>query len=54
MAGGLAFDAVPFVRAAAWCLLTATLLDAATAIRISRHAFRQTGSEPDPRNRRRP
>lgn len=39
LAGGLAFDAVPFVRAAAWSLLAATLLDSANAIRILRHAF---------------
>ena len=38
-AGGLAFDAVPFVRAAAWCLLAATLLDTANVRRILRHAF---------------
>ena len=31
LAGGLAFDAIPFVRAAAWCLLAATLLDTAQA-----------------------
>lgn len=39
LAGGLAFDAVPFVRAAAWSLLAATFLDSANAIRILRHAF---------------
>lgn len=39
LAGGLAFDAVPFVRAAAWSLLAATLLDSANAVRILRHAF---------------
>ncbi|HET7695207.1 MAG TPA: hypothetical protein VFK57_05815 [Vicinamibacterales bacterium] len=40
LAGGLAFDAVPFVRAAAWSLLAATLLDSAQAAIILRHAFR--------------
>ncbi|HET6196100.1 MAG TPA: hypothetical protein VFE12_10110, partial [Acetobacteraceae bacterium] len=39
LAGGLALDAVPFVRAGAWCLLTATVVDAANAARILRHAF---------------
>ena len=39
LAGGLAFDAVPFVSAAAWCLLAATLVDSVNAIRILRHAF---------------
>jgi hypothetical protein len=39
LAGGLAFDAVPFVRAGAWCLLAATLLDAVNVARILQHAF---------------
>jgi hypothetical protein len=39
LAGGLAFDAVPFVRAAAWSLLAATLLDSVNVARILRHAF---------------
>lgn len=39
LAGGLAFDAVRFVGAGGWCLLTATLLNSASAIRILRHAF---------------
>jgi hypothetical protein len=39
LAGGLAFDAVPFVRAAAWCLLAATVIDSVNASRILRHAF---------------
>jgi len=39
LAGGLAFDAVPFVSAAAWCLLTATLVDSVNVARILRHAF---------------
>ena len=39
LAGGLAFDAVPFVRAGAWCLLAATLLNAVNVARILRHAF---------------
>lgn len=42
LAGGLAFDAVPFVRAAAWSLLVATILDSANAVRILRHAFART------------
>ena len=44
LAGGLAFDAVPFVRAAGWCLAAATLLDTANVARILRNAFR---SPPD-------
>ena len=39
LAGGLAFDAVPFVSAGAWCLLVATVVDAANVARILRHAF---------------
>jgi hypothetical protein len=39
LAGGLAFDAVPFVAAGGWCLLAATLLGAFDATRILRHAF---------------
>lgn len=39
LAGGLAFDAVPFVAAAAWCLFVATIVDTANVIRILRHAF---------------
>lgn len=39
LAGGLAFDAVPFVSAGAWCLLAATLLDAVNVAWIVRHAF---------------
>jgi hypothetical protein len=38
LAGGLAFDAVPFVRAAAWALLAAALLDSVNVARILRHA----------------
>lgn len=44
LAGGLAFDAVPFVGAAAWCLLAATLLDTVNVTRILRHAFTQNES----------
>ena len=40
LAGGLAFDAIPFVRAAAWSLLAATLLDTAQAVAILRHSFK--------------
>jgi hypothetical protein len=39
LAGGLAFDAVPFVRAAGWSLLSATLLDTVNVCLILRHAF---------------
>jgi hypothetical protein len=39
LAGGLAFDAVPFVSAAAWSLLAASLLDTVNVIRILRYAF---------------
>jgi hypothetical protein len=44
LAGGLAFDAVPVVAAAAWCLLAATLLDSVNAARILQHAFRAPGT----------
>jgi hypothetical protein len=39
LAGGLAFDALPFVSAAAWALLAASLVDAVNVTRILRHAF---------------
>ena len=39
LAGGLAFDAVPFVGAAAWCLLAATLVDTANVVRILSFAY---------------
>jgi hypothetical protein len=39
LAGGLALDAVPFVRAGAWCLLIATITDMVNVARILRHAF---------------
>ena len=39
LAGGLAFDAVPFVSAAAWSLFAAALLDSANVFRIVRNAF---------------
>jgi hypothetical protein len=39
LAGGLAFDAIPFVSAAAWSLLAASLVDTMNVIRILRHAF---------------
>jgi hypothetical protein len=39
LAGGLALDAIPFVRAAALSLLVATVLDTANMLRIIRHAF---------------
>ena len=40
LAGGLAFGAVPFVRAAGWSLLAATVLDSAQAAIVLRHALR--------------
>jgi hypothetical protein len=46
LAGGLAFDAIPFVSAAAWCLLAATLIDAANVARILRYAFLMPSSAP--------
>jgi hypothetical protein len=39
LAGGLAFDAIPFVGGAAWCLFIATVVDTANVIRILRYAF---------------
>jgi hypothetical protein len=39
LAVGLAFAAVPFVRAAAWALLAATVVDSIGVVRILRHAF---------------
>jgi hypothetical protein len=39
LAAGLAFGAVPFVRAAALSLLVAAVLDTANMLRIMRHAF---------------
>jgi hypothetical protein len=39
LALGLALDAVPFVSGGAWCLLVATVADAANVARILRHAF---------------
>lgn len=39
LAAGLAFDAVPVVSGAAWCLLAATTLGTANLARILRHAF---------------
>jgi hypothetical protein len=44
LAVGLAFDAIPLLRAAAWCLLAATVLDTANAAWILRHAFRATAT----------
>ena len=38
LAAGLAFGAVPAIRAAGWSLLAATLLDAAQAAIVLRHA----------------
>jgi hypothetical protein len=39
LAGGLAFDAVPFVRTAGWALFAAALLDSVNTARILRHTF---------------
>jgi hypothetical protein len=39
LAGGLAFDAVPFVAAGGWTLLAATILDSVNAWKILRNAF---------------
>jgi hypothetical protein len=37
--GGLAFDAIPFVGAGAWCLSVAAVVDTAGVTRILRYAF---------------
>jgi hypothetical protein len=42
LAGGLAFDAIPFVAGGAWLLFVAVLFDTATVIGIVRHAFAST------------
>jgi len=39
LAGGLAFDAIPFVSAAAWSLLAASIVDTANVIRVVHYAF---------------
>jgi hypothetical protein len=39
LAGGLTFNAVPFLAAGAWLLLAAVTLGAAQAIRVMRHGF---------------
>ena len=39
LAGGLAFDAIPFVSAAPWCLFIATVVDTMSVLRILRYAF---------------
>jgi hypothetical protein len=39
LAGGLAFDAIPFVSVAAWCLFAASLVATVNVIRIVRYAF---------------
>jgi hypothetical protein len=44
LAGGLAFDAVPFVGAAGWALFAAALLDSVDTARISRQAFLRRGA----------
>jgi hypothetical protein len=44
LAGGLAFDAIPFVSAAAWSLFAASLVDAVNVILILGYAFRTPSS----------
>jgi hypothetical protein len=44
LASGLGFDAVAFVRAGAWCLLAATLVNALNTSLVLRHAFRIVAS----------
>jgi hypothetical protein len=39
LAGGLAFDAIPFVTAGACCLFVADVVDTAGVTRILRYAF---------------
>jgi hypothetical protein len=39
LAGGLAFDATPFVSGAAWCLFVATLVNTVSVARILRYVF---------------
>lgn len=46
LAGGLAFDAIPLVRTAAWCLFIATLVAGVNVIRILRFAFLMPSSTP--------
>ena len=45
LAGGLAFDAIPFVSAAAWCLFIGAVVDTVNVIRILRYAFLTPTSE---------
>ncbi len=45
LAGGLAFDAIPFVTAGAWCLFVAAVVDAAGVTRILRYAFLTPSAE---------
>jgi hypothetical protein len=42
LAGGLAFDAVPWVRAAGWSLLAATVLDTVQIAQILSYAYRRS------------
>jgi hypothetical protein len=46
VAGGLAFDAIPLISAAAWSLLAASLLGTANVSRILRYAFITPSSRP--------
>jgi len=48
LAGGLAFDAVPFVTAGAWSLLAASLLDSVQAVTILRHAYAKPSRTVEP------
>jgi hypothetical protein len=46
LAGGLAFEAVPFVAAGAWSLLAATVLDTLQMALIARHAYARPAVTP--------
>jgi len=46
LAGGLAFDAIPFVRAGALCLLAGTIADSVNVVLILRHAFLMPSAKP--------
>jgi hypothetical protein len=44
LAGGLAFDAVPFLSAGAWCLAVGTLLRTVSSIAVVRHTLPAAGN----------
>jgi hypothetical protein len=48
LAGGLAFDAVPFVSAGAWSLLAASLLESIQTVTILRHAYAKPSRSVEP------